>query len=472
MPTDQELLRRFAAAHDDDAFAALVARYLDLVYGAALRRAGGRHVLAQEITQEVFIQLARKAAALASHPALAGWLHRGTRYATSDALRAESRRRKLAESVHAMSDFSLPPESPPDWEQLRPLIDAALDHLKERDRELMLLRFFRGLTFREIGAELGLTENAARMRTERALETLRRQLSRHGVTSTSAALALLLANQPAFAAPAGFAAQLTTTAIAAVPTGTAASLTTFLLMSKITAPALAAVVTAGLTAVIWTSAVHGTTTEDLDALRAENARLAAATAPGASASSSSAIAEEFSAQAVAIAHAMDKRRTTAPSTAASTAPQPTTPNGHRDHGQTTARDAMLSFAWANDAGDIIALARLLCFDVAGREKALAVHAAMPAPLRAEYATPEELYAFFLVADALLHPPPNADYIERCTVVEAGPGRVSLVRPGGQPDRWHQYQQTTDGWKFLIPDPAVERMPQVLNRETLAALTGP
>jgi RNA polymerase sigma factor (sigma-70 family) len=472
MPTDQELLRRFATAHDDEAFAELLRRYLDLVYAAALRRTAGRHALAQEIAQEVFIQLARKAALLASHPTLAGWLHRCTRYAAIDALRAESRRRKLAEAVHAMPDLSPPPEHDPDWEQLRPLIDDALDHLKERDRELMLLRFLRGLTFREIGTELGLTENAARMRAERALDTLRAQLARHGVTSTSAALGILLANQPAVAAPAGLAAQLTTVALAAAPAGTTASLTTILLMSKFTAPALAATVTAGLTAVIWTSAVHGTTTEELDALRVENTRLAAATAPGASAISSTAIAEEFYAQAVAIAQAVDKRRTEAMPTAASTAPQPTTPNGHRDHGQTTARDAMLSFAWANDAGDVSALARLLCFEAAGREKALAVHTAMPATLRAEYATPEELYAFFLVADALLHPPPAASYVERCTVVEAGPGRVSLVRPGGQPDRWHQYQQTTDGWKFVIPDPAVERMPQVLNSETLAALTGP
>ncbi|MFT3828607.1 MAG: sigma-70 family RNA polymerase sigma factor [Opitutaceae bacterium] len=467
MPTDQELLQRFVAEHAEDAFATLVERYVDLVYGAAHRRTGGRHGLAQEIAQEVFIQLARKAAGLATHPTLAGWLHRSTRYATIDALRAETRRRKLAESVHAMSLASLPPEPPADWERLSPLIDEALDTLKGRDRELMLLRFFRGLSFREIGTRLGLSENAARMRTERALDTLRLHLGRHGITSTSAALGLLLANQPALAAPAGLAAQLTTVAATAAPAGMAASLTAFPLMSKFTAPALAALAAAGLTALVWTSAVRGISGEELTALRAENARLTAATATGATA----ALADEFAAQAVEIARAVDKRLAHSKSSAA-TAARPATPNGHSDHGQATAREAMLSFAWAADAGEVKALARLVWFDGAGREKAVAIHDALPDAIRAEYATPEEFYALLLVADALLHPPPTAEYLERCSVVEAGPGRVSLVRPSQQPDRFHQYQQTADGWKFVVPEFVVGLMPQMLNAETLAALNGP
>lgn len=473
MPTDQELLRRFAAERDEAALAELLRRYLDIVYAAALRRTDGRHALAQEITQEVFTQVARKAAALASHPAFAGWLHRCTRYAAIDALRTEARRHKLAKTLQTMTDPAAPPAAPPDWEQLRPLLDQALDRLKSRDRALMMLRYFRGLTFREIGAELGLTENAARMRTERALDALRDHLVRQGVTSTSAALGLLLANQPAVAAPSGLAAALTATALATAPAGVTTTVTSFLLMSKLTAPALAAIATAGLTALVWTSTVRGTTTAELAALRAENARLNAATAAGAPAAATAAVADEFAAQADAIARVVDRRRAAGAASHDPTVAAPlTTPHGHRDHGQATARDAMFSFAWATDAGEIGSLARLLCFDGAGREKALAVHAAMPTAVRAEYATPEELYAFFLVADALLYPPPDAAYMELCDVVDAGPGRVSLLRPGGKPDRWHQYLQTSAGWKFVIPEAAVDRMPQVLNADTLSALSGP
>ena len=87
MLTDAEMLQRYVREHDDRAFAGLVQRHLGVVYGAALRRTGGRADLAEEIAQKVFTDLARKAATLSHHPALAGWLHRSTRYAAIDASR-------------------------------------------------------------------------------------------------------------------------------------------------------------------------------------------------------------------------------------------------------------------------------------------------------------------------------------------------------------------------------------------------
>ena len=92
MPTDADLLRRYAQDHDEKAFAELVARHLDVVYAAALRRIGGRRHLAEEISQKVFADLARKATWLQRHPAIIGWLHCSTRYAAIDATRAVSLR--------------------------------------------------------------------------------------------------------------------------------------------------------------------------------------------------------------------------------------------------------------------------------------------------------------------------------------------------------------------------------------------
>src|SRR6187399_3101161 len=172
MPTDAEMLQRSVRERDDHAFAELVQRHLGVVYGAALRRSGGRAQLAEEIAQQIFTDLARKAAALCHHPSLIGWLHRSTRYAVIDAVRAERRQKKLTESFAAMSDTN-PPDEKVEWALLRPVLDDALDRLKEVDREAMLLRYFEGLGFSELGVRLNISENAARMRAERALEKLR-----------------------------------------------------------------------------------------------------------------------------------------------------------------------------------------------------------------------------------------------------------------------------------------------------------
>src|SRR6202011_4303983 len=107
--------------------------------------------------------------------------------------------------------------------------------LNERDREIMLLRFLQGQTYAEVGAKLNLTENTARMRTERALGKLRYQLGKRGVTSTTAAVVLFLTNSSLVAAPAGLATTVTTAALAAASAGGAAGIASILFMSKLTA---------------------------------------------------------------------------------------------------------------------------------------------------------------------------------------------------------------------------------------------
>src|SRR6185369_5834798 len=117
----------------------------------------------EEIAQKVFCDLALKASGLRSHPMLTGWLYHSTRLATIHALRSEIRRNQLNQSYAAMTDHASPPEGHLEWPQLRPVLDEAMDRLGERDREAMLLRYFEGLSFAEIGARLMLSENAARM---------------------------------------------------------------------------------------------------------------------------------------------------------------------------------------------------------------------------------------------------------------------------------------------------------------------
>src|SRR5208282_2917052 len=155
---DMTLVREFAASRSDAAFAALVERHIGLVHSAAARQVGDAH-LAGDITQAVFIILARKAATLGPKTVLAAWLYRTTRYAASDALRAR-RRRQVREQEAYMQSTMNPPDADA-WAQLAPLLDDALAELGEADRTALVLRFFENKTAREIAGALRMEEAAA-----------------------------------------------------------------------------------------------------------------------------------------------------------------------------------------------------------------------------------------------------------------------------------------------------------------------
>src|SRR4051812_4734580 len=90
---DQELLRGYAQTGSQEAFAELVKAHVDMVYSASLRQVG--HVdLAEDVTQAVFIILAKKAATLPEGTILAAWLHRAVRYTAVNALKTEVRRKR------------------------------------------------------------------------------------------------------------------------------------------------------------------------------------------------------------------------------------------------------------------------------------------------------------------------------------------------------------------------------------------
>src|SRR5204862_5360877 len=138
------------------------------VYSAALRRLHGDAHQAEDVAQVVFCALARKAHRLSRHPALTGWLYTATRNAVINVVRAETRRGAREKEAQLMHEANS--ETSADWSQLRPVLDTAMDQLNERDREAVLLRFFQGRAFAEVGAAVGLSEEAARKRVERALD--------------------------------------------------------------------------------------------------------------------------------------------------------------------------------------------------------------------------------------------------------------------------------------------------------------
>ena len=191
MTDDAELLRRYAKDQSEDAFAELVGRHLNLVYAAALRLVGGDAHRAKDVAQQVFTALARQADPLSRHASLIGWLYTCTRYTAAKIVRTEQRRQKHEQEAQTMHELLASEVPEAGWDRLRPVLDDVMGELDARDREAVLLRFFESQPFGHIGAVLRLTEDAARMRVERALERMRLRLTRRGFTSTSVALAAI-----------------------------------------------------------------------------------------------------------------------------------------------------------------------------------------------------------------------------------------------------------------------------------------
>jgi RNA polymerase sigma factor (sigma-70 family) len=218
MSDDRQLLTRFADDGSEAAFGELVARHVALVYSAALRQTGGDTHLAQDIAQLVFTDLARKARALSENVLLPGWLHRATIFAARQILRGERRRRAREQEALTMNAIQSEAGNN-DWNQIRPLLDEALERLNKADRDALLLRFFEQQSLAEVGARLGSNEDAARKRVNRALEKLRAILAGHGVTATADALSTAISTNAIQAVPAGLATALTKASFGAAGTG-------------------------------------------------------------------------------------------------------------------------------------------------------------------------------------------------------------------------------------------------------------
>jgi RNA polymerase sigma factor (sigma-70 family) len=245
MTDDEQLLGQYTQERSEAAFGELVTRYIDLVYSVALRLVNGDTHLAKDVTQTVFIDLARKARSLPRGVVVGGWLHRHTCFTAATAVRTERRRRtreQTAMEMRALDDNTKPP-----WELIAPYLDEGLNQLNPADRDALVLRFLRRQDFRAVGAALGVSEDAAQKRVTRALEKLRGVLSRRGVALTAVAFSAALASEAVTAAPAGLAAGVTVASLAAgTETGTTLSLLKLMAMTKLQASILSAIIIASL----------------------------------------------------------------------------------------------------------------------------------------------------------------------------------------------------------------------------------
>jgi uncharacterized protein (TIGR03435 family) len=210
---DMELVREYVRVNSEAAFAELVRRHINLVYSSALRHVG-LAASAEEITQAVFIILARKAASLRPETILEGWLYETARL-TALSFRRGERRRQLREQ-EAYMQSTLDENSAPGavWQQLAPVLDEAMARLSQKDRDAVILRFFKDQSVREVAAALQVSEPAAQRRLQRALEKLRVRLVKRGVTLTATVIAGAVAANSVQAAPVALVQTISAIAVA------------------------------------------------------------------------------------------------------------------------------------------------------------------------------------------------------------------------------------------------------------------
>jgi len=210
MNDDMDLLREYAQRKSEDAFGALVSRHVNLVYSVAYRQVGDSH-LAEEVTQTVFIILARKAASLSPKTVISGWLYRTARYASAKALTMRRRREHREQEAYMRSQLN--ESDSHTWMEIEPDLDVAMAQLGEKDHNAVVLRYFEGRNFKDISAVLGTSEAGAKMRVNRALEKLRMFFSKRGLTCSSAAIAAAISAHSVQAAPIGLASSVTGLAV-------------------------------------------------------------------------------------------------------------------------------------------------------------------------------------------------------------------------------------------------------------------
>jgi len=269
MINDEQLLQQYAHEDSESAFGELVTRHIDFVHSAALRVVNGDSHLAQDVTQTVFIDLARKAGNLPRSVVLAGWLHRHTCYAAATAVRTERRRHtreQTAMEMRALDDNTRPP-----WELVAPYLDEGLNQLNPADRDALVLRFLKRQDLRTVGEALGISEDAAQKRVDRALEKLHVFLKQRGATLTVAALGTAVTTEAVTTAPAGLAAAITATALAGKVTATTTATHT-ILTTMFNAKAIIA--TVGAAALVGTG-TYLVQQRQVEELRAENQNLLA-----------------------------------------------------------------------------------------------------------------------------------------------------------------------------------------------------
>lgn len=184
---------------------------------ATARRVTRDAALADDVTQETFLELARNAAVV--RDSVGAWLHRVARHRACNMVRAAGTRRRYEEAATAAEIE--PDRAEATWAEIEPLIDEALDGLQENVRVAVVEHFLEGRTQQEIAARLGVSQPTVSRTLEAGIAELRARLRRSEVVA-GAGLGLALAAHATVVPSAELMASLGKLAVSGVGAGVAA----------------------------------------------------------------------------------------------------------------------------------------------------------------------------------------------------------------------------------------------------------
>lgn len=186
-PTDERLLRDYAAGRDGGAFATLMRRHGGMVLGVC-RRTLGREQDAEDAFQATFLVLMRKAPSLSRPNLLGNWLY-GVAYRIARKMRNATIGQREREA--AMVDLPAREDDDTNWRELRPILDDEVQRLPERYRTPLVLFYLEGKSAEEIATALGRPRGTVLSQLARGRERLRGQLTRRKLIVSSGLLAAL-----------------------------------------------------------------------------------------------------------------------------------------------------------------------------------------------------------------------------------------------------------------------------------------
>jgi RNA polymerase sigma factor (sigma-70 family) len=192
--SDAELLSRFVASKDADAFTTLMQRHGRMVWSVC------RHVLrhdhdAEDAFQAAFLVLARKAGSIRKGTSVASWLHGTAYHIASRARRDAATRRAHEQKGKAMPQAEAAAETA--WREVLAIVDEELRRLSEKQRSAFVLCVLEGKSLADAARQLGWKEGTLSGTLSRAREQLRWRLARRGVSLSAILTGLALCRQSA-----------------------------------------------------------------------------------------------------------------------------------------------------------------------------------------------------------------------------------------------------------------------------------
>lgn len=242
MPTDLKLLRRYHMHGDAFAFSDLVQAHTDMVFATA-KRVTHDAALAEDVSQETFLELARQAHGITE--SVAAWLHRVAWRRACNAVRGQATRRRCEEAAAPM----LHAEPEPTWEELEPLVDEALEGLSAPVRGLLIEHFLERHSQQEIAKREGISQSSVSRMLDKGISELRSRLRSKGVFC-GAGLALVISTSTSQAAPASLNTALGKLALSGVGTSTSISAGTALTTAFLTMSTTKVILTGAAVAVL------------------------------------------------------------------------------------------------------------------------------------------------------------------------------------------------------------------------------